>query len=66
MPTSTAHNIPVIKCRRHKNFKDLMYRSTGMRKIKCQNAYFSKGDYLSLSENNLPDSIFSLKIGRGY
>ena len=31
---------PIIKCCRYKNFKDLMYRSPNMRKIKFENAHF--------------------------
>ena len=29
VPTSTAHNIPLNKCYRHENFKDLINRQAG-------------------------------------
>ena len=50
--TSIAHNIPLIKCYRHKKFKDFMYRSPNMRKIKFENAHFCKEGYLFPSEHS--------------
>ena len=61
VPTATVHNIPLIKCCKHKNFKDLMYRSPNMRKIKFENAHFCKGAYIFPSENTVADSIFLKK-----
>ena len=61
--TLTEHNIiPLIKCGRHKNCKDLMYRSPNMRKIKFENSRFCQGGYLFPSENNVTDSIFFQNI----
>ena len=61
VPTLTAHNVPLIKCCRHKNFKDLMYGCPNMRNIKFENAHFCKGGYLFPSENNVTDTIFFQK-----
>ena len=61
VPTSTAHNITPIKCLRHKNFKDLMYRNPKMKKIKFENAHFCKTDYIFPSEHTVPDSTLFQK-----
>ena len=57
--TLTAPNIPLIKCCRHKNFKDLMYRSPNMRKIWFKNADFCNGGYLFPSENAVTEALWS-------
>ena len=56
---------PIIKCCRYKNFKDLMYRSPNIRKIKFENAHFCRGGEITFpSENTVADSIFFQKTYR--
>ena len=64
MPTLTAHNVTLIKCCRHKNFKDLVYGGPNMRNIKFENTHFCMGGYLFPLENIVADSIFFQKTYR--